>query len=118
MPKFKIRETFANGSSHSLYIPAGDEATALSVASALLDGELEVLQAPIDIPATAPSPTNVSYKRFDVMGKNIATGSKTYLSFLGKTTVTDLDVQAFLLNKTINTVKFDEVTVSVRSYVI
>ena len=42
MPVFKLRETFSDGKSHSIRIPAGDEATALSIGQALLNGKLDV----------------------------------------------------------------------------
>lgn len=116
MPLFKLRETFSNGKSHSIRIPAGDEATALTIGQALLSGQLEVLEAPVNVIVTAAILTAVGYKRFDITGKNIATGNKTYYAFLGASTVTDLDVRNFFLNKTINGVHLDEVTVSVRSY--
>lgn len=118
MAIFKLRETFANGKTHSIRIPAGDEATALTVGQALLDGQLEVLEAPANVIVTDAVLTAVAYKRFDIMGKNTATSNKVYFAFLGASTVTDLDVRNFFLNKTLNGVHVDEVTVSVRSYAV
>lgn len=118
MPKYKIRETFSNGKTHSMNVATADEATALLVAQTLLGGQVEVLEAPANITVSDPSLTNVSYKRFDIMGKNVSTGDRTYFTFLGKATVTDIDVKNYFVNKTINGVHLDEVTVSVRSYTI
>ena len=118
MGLFKLRETFSNGKSHSLRVPATDEATALSIGQALLDGKLEVLEEPADVTSSIASLTPVAYSRFDIMGVNLGTGNKTYFTFLGKSTVSDLDVRNYFLNKTINGVKLDEVTVSVKVYTV
>jgi hypothetical protein len=97
-------------------IPASDEATALSVAQALCDGEMTVLEAPIDITVAPASETAVSSKLFTVTGKNNASGSVTTVKFFGKASVTTTDVENAFLGKTINGVTIDEVFISVSVY--
>jgi hypothetical protein len=116
MAKFKIRENFSNGASHSMIIPAADEATALLVGQSLLDGELEVLEAPADVTATEALSANVGYKRFDLTLKDSTTGDKAYYSFLAKATITTLDVQAYFVGKSINGVHADTIDIRVKSY--
>jgi len=116
MAEYKCRITYSDGSTKSMRIPAASEATALSVAQALCDGQIEVLEAPADIAVTAQSETAVSCKLFIVTGKNNASGSVTTVRFYGKATVNTTDVEAAFLNKTINGVVIDEVFISSIAY--
>lgn len=116
MSDFKIRITYADSSTKSMRIPASDEATALSVAQALCEGEMEVLEAPADISVTDASETAVSCKLFTVTGKNNASGSVTTVKFYGKATTTTTDVENAFVGKTINGVSIDEVFISVSRY--
>ena len=118
MPKFKIRQNFSNGSSSSVVIPAANEATALAVGQALMDSELEVLEAPLDITVTDASATNVSYKKVAVVAKHSASGNKTFINFIAKATVSIIDVETFFIGKTINGVSIDAVSVSSKTYTI
>lgn len=117
MPRFKIRENFSNGKSQNTYIPATDEATALSIAQALYDGELEVLKTPADIVVEEPSLSAVAYKDVSIMIKNEGTDDKAYLNLLVASTKTTTDIISTLQDKIINGVKADKVTIiSIRSY--
>lgn len=117
MPKFKIRENFSNGSSQNTYIPATDEASALSLAQALYGGELEVLKTPLDIAVQEPSLSAVAYKDVSVMIKNEATDNKAYINILVDASKNTNDIITTLQDKTINGVKADVVTIiSIRSY--
>ncbi len=117
MAKFKIVQTFSNGSTSNIYIPAADEATALSVAQALCDGQLEVFEAPADVVTTVASGTNVSYTRVDAMFKNSTTQEKGYISLHIKATKTLDDVITALTGKIINGINVDSVVIlSSRAY--
>jgi len=111
MARFKITETFTNGVSQNTYISAIDEATALGICVALYGGNHQAFEASSSITVTDASITPVSFKRVRVMLKNVATEDTTFLSFIVKDTVSDLDVEATLKNKTINGVSADTVTI-------
>jgi len=119
MAKFKIRQNFSNGSSSNTYIQAASEALALGVAQNLMDSNLEVLSEPAGVPATLASATNVAYKKFSVVCQDSATGNKTFVNFVGKSTVSIIDVETFFKGKTINgVVSIDLVTVGSKSFAV
>lgn len=116
MAEFKARITYTDNSTKSLRIPAADEATALGIASALCDGEIEMLEVPSDITVSDPSATAVGCKLFTVTGKNNTTGSVTTVKFYGKISVSSTEVETAFIGKTINGVSIDEVFVSVSRF--
>ncbi len=111
MPKFKVEETFTNGVRQNTYISAVSETAALEICTAIYGGQHQAFEESTSITTEQAALTPVSYKRAKIMLKNVATSDVTFFDLVVKATVSDLDIEAALKNKTINGVNADTVTV-------
>ena len=111
MPNYQIKEVFTNGASQNTYISATDESTALGVAQAFYGGNHQAFEESASVTTEEAAITPVSFKRARIMLKNEATDDTTFLNLIVKDTVSDLDIEAALKNKTINGVHADKVTI-------
>lgn len=111
MPKYKIVEVFTNDVKQSTYIPAVSETAALEICTAIYGGNHQAFEESTSITTEEPALTPVSYKRAKIMLKNEGTDDVTFFDLIVKDTVSDLDIEVALKDKTINGVKADKVTV-------
>lgn len=111
MANYKIIETFTNNVKQSTYIPAVSETAALEICAAIYGGSHEAFEESTAVTTEEPALIAVSFKRAKIMLKNEGTDDVTFFDLIVKDTVSDLEIEIALKDKTINGVKADKVTV-------
>lgn len=102
MAKSMILNRF-NGKTNTIYVPA-DASTAGAFASALLDGEYQVLSLDTEL----GNDTETAYQEVQVMVKNSTTQDKTYVNMKCKTNKSEDEIFTVLKGLTINGIHIDE----------
>lgn len=92
-----------NQKNHQITLPC-DDTVAGAFATALLDGEYQVLK----FDTTLGNDVETSYKEMQIMVKNTTTQNKHYLNLKVKTNKSEEDVFAVLIGLTVNGMLIDE----------
>ena len=91
---------------HNLYVPAGDVE-----AKDFADGVLEGTYAVLALSSTAGSDAVTEAEDVTVFYEEEATGKRSYLRFLAKSTKSEEDIISALVGKTYNGIKADKVVI-------